>query len=58
MFFEALYFGHLLSFYTMQLEPPKTLSMIFSLGENQQGAFKTNARNKHKCEQMRNLFST
>ena len=24
MFFEALYFGHLLSFYTMQLEPPKS----------------------------------
>ena len=23
MFFEALYFGHFLSFYTMQLEPPK-----------------------------------
>ena len=22
MFFEALYFGHFLSFYTMQLEPP------------------------------------
>ena len=25
MFFEALYFGHVLSFYTMQLEPPKTV---------------------------------
>ena len=25
MFFEALYFGHFLSFYTMQLEPPKSL---------------------------------
>ena len=24
MFFEALYFGHFLSFYTMQLEPPKS----------------------------------
>ena len=24
MFFEAVYFGHFLSFYTMQLEPPKT----------------------------------
>ena len=24
MFFEALYFGHLLLFYTMQLEPPKS----------------------------------
>ena len=24
MFFEALYFGHFLSFHTMQLEPPKT----------------------------------
>ena len=23
MFFEAVYFGHFLSFYTMQLEPPK-----------------------------------
>ena len=23
MVFEALYFGHFLSFYTMQLEPPK-----------------------------------
>ena len=23
MFFEAMYFGHFLSFYTMQLEPPK-----------------------------------
>ena len=23
MFFEALYFGHFLSFHTMQLEPPK-----------------------------------
>ena len=23
MFFEALYFGHFLSFYTLQLEPPK-----------------------------------
>ena len=24
MFFESLYFGHFLSFYTMQLEPPKS----------------------------------
>ena len=24
MFFEALYFGHFLSFHTMQLEPPKS----------------------------------
>ena len=24
MFFQAVYFGHFLSFYTMQLEPPKT----------------------------------
>ena len=23
MFFQAVYFGHFLSFYTMQLEPPK-----------------------------------
>ena len=23
MFFEAVYFGHFLSFHTMQLEPPK-----------------------------------
>ena len=23
LFFEALYFGHFLSFYTLQLEPPK-----------------------------------
>ena len=25
MFFQAVYFGHFLSFYTMQLEPPKLL---------------------------------
>ena len=28
MFFEALYFGHFLSFYTMQLEPPKSITTI------------------------------
>ena len=29
LFFEALYFGHFLSFYSMQLQPPK-LCFIFS----------------------------
>ena len=28
MFFEALYFGHFLSFYTMQLEPPKAAGAL------------------------------
>ena len=28
MFFEAVYFGHFLSFYTMQLEPPKQLGSV------------------------------
>ena len=28
MFFEALYFGHFLSFYTMQPEPPKTNLLV------------------------------
>ena len=31
MFFEAVYFGHFLSFYTMQLEPPKRLMDIMSV---------------------------
>ena len=29
MFFEALYFGHCLSFYTMQLEAPKRNELFF-----------------------------
>ena len=28
MFFQAVYFGHFLSFYTMQLEPPKLLRTV------------------------------
>ena len=28
MFFEALYFGHVLSLYTMQLEPPKKVVLM------------------------------
>ena len=31
MFFEALYFAHFLSFYTMQLEPPKSYSFYLHL---------------------------
>ena len=34
MFFEALYFGHFLSFYNIQLEPPKNLGMIFGCSKN------------------------
>ena len=30
MFFEALYFGHFLSFYTMQLEPPKSMGICIA----------------------------
>ena len=28
MFLQAVYFGHFLSFYTMQLEPPKTIGFV------------------------------
>ena len=34
MFFEALYFGHFLSFYTMQLEPPKQQVHVHTDHEN------------------------
>ena len=32
MFFQAVYFGHFLSFYTMQLEPPKSNTSRYCLG--------------------------
>ena len=50
MFFEALYFGHFLSFYTMQLEPPKNKTET-SISHKHEAQI-ANPLTEHPCDRV------